>query len=85
MSVPKRSLTGKQPPAKPDPPRNPATDHSLPQVRVERGGPGKSWFNLTRQDVEEKMGKYRQQQAAKNQGALWQRLASVFRKSSKTG
>jgi hypothetical protein len=56
------------------------------------GGPGKSWFNLTRQDEEkmswgqlqEKMSKRRQPQAATNQGSLWQRLASVFRKSSKS-
>jgi hypothetical protein len=41
-------------------------------------------LNLTRQDVEEKMGKYRQQQAATNQGSLWQKLASVLRKSSKS-
>ncbi len=42
-------------------------------------------FDLTRQEVEEKLGKYRQQQAATNQGSLWQRLVSVFRRPSKSG
>lgn len=86
MSVPKKSVMGKQPPAKPDPPANAANKHSLLQniAKVDAGGPGRTLFNLSRRDVEEKIAKYRRQQAATTQGSLWQRLASVFRKSSKS-
>jgi len=86
MSVSKKSFTGNQQPPKPDPPKTPAAGQSpLQKVKVHRGGPGMTKINLTRQEVEEKLGKYRQQQAATNQGSVWQRLASVFRKSSKSG
>ena len=84
MSVSKKSVMGKQPPAKPDAPASPAADHSLLQEigKADAGGPGMTWINLTRQGVEEKMSRYRQQQAATHKGSLWQRLASMFRKSS---
>ncbi len=86
MSVSRKSFTGNRQPSKPDPPKTPATGNSpLQKIKVYRGGPGMTKFDLTRQEVEEKLGKYRQQQAATNQGSLWQRLVSVFRRPSKSG
>jgi hypothetical protein len=97
MSVPKKSFTGKQPPPTGHPPRapaSPATQHASPLTGTTRNaGPGQTWFNLTRQDVErmsweqlqkKKMSENSQQPAATDQGSLWQRLASLFRRSKRS-
>ena len=82
MSVLKKSLTGKQPTT----PINPGTKNSplLEGVRAVHVGPGMSRINLTRKDVEEKMRKYRQQQAATDHVSLWCRLANAFGRSRKS-
>jgi len=89
MSVPKKSLTGKHPPTEAHSrprPTNPGTDNSplLKGVKTMHAGPGMTWINLTRKDVEEKLSKYRQQQAATNQGSLWRRLANAIGKLRKS-
>jgi len=88
MSVPKKSFQGKQPPTKAHPPTGPArpgADDSLllQGVKAKRAGPGMTWINLTRKDVEEKLSEYRQRHAAKSQESLWGRLANAFRMSKK--
>jgi len=60
-------------------------------VKNRRAGPGQTWFNLTRQDVEnmsweqlqKKADTNHQQPAATDQGSLWQNLANLFRRSGK--
>jgi hypothetical protein len=89
MSVPKKFFQGKQPPTKaylPTGPAKPGADHSplLQGVKAKRAGPGMTWINLTRKDVEEKIKRYRQQHAATNQGSLWQRLSNAFRRAGKS-
>jgi len=89
LPIPKKSVTGKQPPAEAHPqvlPSSPAANSSplLKGVKAVRVGPGTSRINLTRKEVEEKFSQYRQQQKATNQESLWQRLASIFGKSRKS-
>ena len=95
MSLSKKSLMARQPPAAaraPSAPRSAATRPSLGVTFTKRdGGPGQTWFNLTRQDVEkmsreqlqEKAVKKHQQLAATEGRSLWQRFASLFRGSDK--
>jgi len=95
MPVPKKSCTGGQPPATVPPPSAPASplSHPSPRLMAAKGhpGPGLSWFNLTRQDVErmsweqlqKKAGKNHRQSAEARRRSLWQRLASLFRRSDK--
>ena len=84
MAVPRKSFRREQPPAKPDPPSNPASDRSpLGKIaKGDAGGPGRTWVNLTKEEVEEKLGRRRRHQVVTNQGSFWQRLAGVFRRSS---
>jgi hypothetical protein len=93
--IPKMSLTGRQPPAAVQPPSTAAilaTRHSpLTPVAKRHVGPGQTWFNLTRQDVEkmsreqlqEKALSKHEQLAATEGRSLWQRFASLFRGSDK--
>jgi len=88
LPIPRKSITGKQPPAEAHPqalPPNPTAKTSplLKSVKAVRGGPGMTWVNLTRKEVEEKFNHYRQQQKATNPKSLWQRLISLFGKSRK--
>jgi len=89
MSGLKKSLTGKQPPTQAHPltaPINPGTKNSpvLKGAKAVHVGPGMSWFNLTRKDVEEKMRTYRQPEATTDHVSLWRRLANAFGKLRKS-
>ena len=85
-----KSLTGKQPPTKAHPltaPTNRGDEKSslLKGVKaVQHAGPGMTWINLSRKDVEEGMRKYGQQQATTDHVSLWRRLANAFGKSRKS-
>jgi len=85
MSISKKSFARNQLSAQTYPqtlPPNPTSNTSplLKSAKV-RVGPGMSRINLTRKEVEEKLSTYRQQQKARNQESLWQRLTNVFGKS----
>ena len=90
MSVPKKSFTGRPPLATAQPPSAPASPASRPSPRLavttRNPGPGQTWFNLTRKDVEKmsweqlqkKAGDNHQQPASPDRKSGWQRLASLF-------
>ncbi|MGC2324529.1 MAG: hypothetical protein WA463_17985 [Terriglobales bacterium] len=95
MSIPKKSFTERQPLATAHPPGAAASPATRPSprlaVKTRNPGPGQTWFNLTRRDIEKmsweqlqkKADTSHQQSAATDQGSLWQRLASLFRRSDK--
>ncbi|MFZ3213157.1 MAG: hypothetical protein WA188_16760 [Terriglobales bacterium] len=90
MSISKKSLVAKQPPAAAQPPSTaaiPATRYSPLTAATKRYvGPGQTWFNLTRQDLErmsrEQLQKKAdinyQQPAGTARKSLWQRLGNLF-------
>jgi len=88
LPIPKKSVTGKQPPAEVHPrvsPPSPTANTSplLKGFKAVRAGPGTTRINLTRQEVEERLSNYRKEQQATNQESLWRRLTNVFGKSRK--
>jgi hypothetical protein len=90
MPISKKPLMARQPLAAAQPPSTaaiPATRHSpLRAVAKRQVGPGQTWFNLTRQDVErmsreqlqKKADINHQQPAGIARKSLWQRLGNLF-------
>jgi len=93
MSVPKKSFLGRPAPATARAPSaSPASRPSpQPAVTTRNPGPGQTWFNLTRKDVErmsweqlgEKTGKSYQQPPGSAGRSLWQKLVGLFIRSNK--
>jgi hypothetical protein len=88
MSVSKKSFLGRQPSTHPpSAPAIPATRPSPLTAATKRYvGPGQTWFNLTRQDLErmsreqlqKKADINHQQPAGTARKSLWQRLENLF-------
>jgi hypothetical protein len=89
MSVPKNSPGGNETsgkPASPKPLGSSGTHRPLLQgpIKARSGGPGQTWLNLTRKDVEARQEKYSQHPATSS-GSFWQKLTGLFTKSNKSG
>jgi len=88
MSISKKSFLERHVPAATHPPSAAAaTRHSPLTATAKRHvGPGQTWFNLSRQDVERMRGEQlqkkadinRQQPGATARKSLWQRLGNLF-------
>ncbi len=84
MSIPKKSMVGGDSGRMPAAPHKPVNSSSLRVPVVKTGGPGQSWINLTKEDVEEYKRTHPQPETSdKSRKSLLGWLGSVFKRSAR--